>query len=84
MHRTLRVALVTSLTVLYLFLPLHRAECWRYQTMVGGTGYFEAKTSPSLAPATLFAAVTLGAILAIVLKTEKEGDVHAHTHVHGS
>jgi len=84
-YRTLRVTLVTCLTVLYLFLPLQRAECWRCQTMVGGSGYFEAKSCPSLAPAVLFAAVTLGAILAIVLKTEKDdGHSHTHVHVHGT
>lgn len=54
-----------------------------FSTNLGGSGYMEAKAAPALAPATLFAAITLGAIIAVVVKNEKDhGQSHAHAHAH--
>ncbi len=56
-------------------------QAWCYTTDVGGGGYQECRTCPAIAPATLFALITLGAIIAIAIKSEKEHG-HEHTHTH--
>jgi hypothetical protein len=58
-------------------------ESNRFTTSLGGGGYMEAKAAPALAPATLFAAVALGAIIALIIKNEKDhGHTSAHVHSH--
>ncbi len=55
---------------------------WKYCETVGGCGYQQCKSCPVLAPAVLFAAITLGAIIAIAIKAEKEDAHTSHTHTH--
>lgn len=85
------LTLVLTLLVLtssLLLSPLQPSlNAWKYSTDVGGGGYQEVRSVVVIAPATLFAIVTLGGILAIVLKTERTHrhshcHVHVHTHTH--
>lgn len=79
-----RIALALSLLLTLLHTPrTNTLSAWAYTTDLGGGGYQEARTSPALAPATLFALVALGAIIAIAIKNEKDhGHSSVHTHAH--
>lgn len=87
--RIIRLSLVVTITFAVIlqssiegtFLP-PIFESNRFSTDLGGGGYQEAKSAPALAPATLFAAVALAAIIALVIKNEKDhGHGHAHSHI---
>ena len=80
--RFLRVTLaLATLLLLFRLPPASDLNGWKYSTDVGGGGYQECCTCPVIAPATLFALVTIGAIIAIALKgSEEHGHNHVHTH----
>jgi ABC-type Fe3+ transport system permease subunit len=87
MLRTLTLLITIFVLCLSILVsPLQQnLHAWKYSTDVGGGGYQEARTAAVLAPATLFLAVVLGGILAIVLKTERthrHSHCHVHTHAH--
>lgn len=56
-------------------------HAWRYSSDLGGGGYCQCKTCPAIAPATLFALITLGAIIALAIKTE-HGHSNSHSDIH--
>lgn len=82
--RLLTITVLITLVALFCQMPSsnsHHLHAWKYTTDLGGGGYQEVRTCVAIAPATLFALIALGAIIAVLIKTEGHQH-HTHSHVH--
>lgn len=55
-------------------------EAQEYRTDMGGEGYSESRTSPSLAPAIALGTIALVAIIAVAVQNSHGGHGHSHSH----
>ena len=51
-----------------------------YRSDMGGYGYEESRTSPSLAPAIALGTIALVAIIAVAVQNSHGGHGHGHSH----
>ena len=72
--------LVAITTVAAILSSPSNADAQVYQTGVGGCGYEECCTSPSIAPAVALGTIALIAIVAVAVQNSSHGHGHGHSH----
>lgn len=72
----LRFLLGLCLTIFLLLTPAARLSAYTYSTDVGGCGYQECRSCPTLAPSIALAAAALAGIIAAAIQTSDGGHHH--------